>query len=249
MLEPVRAAADLVIDTSELNVHQLKERIDHAFDTRQRVTAADRRRELRVQARPPARRRHRDGRALPAQPALGGRSAPADRARSEGPRLRAGDGGRARRSSTGSTSCWRPPAAVPGRGKELPDGRVRLHRRPSPLGRRRRGTRRPPAPAWRRRPDARTATSPAEPPDPRLRRILGDPSHPNPHANGRGIGGLARLRCRRNYSRWRTSTFTPPHARRHPVMTIRVGINGFGRIGRNFFRAAKRAAPTSTSWR
>jgi UPF0042 nucleotide-binding protein len=33
MLEPVRAAADLVIDTSDLNVHQLKERIDHAFDT------------------------------------------------------------------------------------------------------------------------------------------------------------------------------------------------------------------------
>jgi UPF0042 nucleotide-binding protein len=32
-LEPVRAAADLVIDTSDLNVHQLKERIDHAFDT------------------------------------------------------------------------------------------------------------------------------------------------------------------------------------------------------------------------
>jgi RNase adapter protein RapZ len=33
MLEPVRVAADLVIDTSGLNVHQLKERIDHAFDT------------------------------------------------------------------------------------------------------------------------------------------------------------------------------------------------------------------------
>lgn len=33
MLEPVRAAADLVIDTSALNVHQLKQRIDHAFDT------------------------------------------------------------------------------------------------------------------------------------------------------------------------------------------------------------------------
>ncbi len=32
-LEAVRAAADLVIDTSDLNVHQLKERIDHAFDT------------------------------------------------------------------------------------------------------------------------------------------------------------------------------------------------------------------------
>jgi UPF0042 nucleotide-binding protein len=33
MLEPVRAASDLVIDTTDLNVHQLKERIDHAFDT------------------------------------------------------------------------------------------------------------------------------------------------------------------------------------------------------------------------
>ena len=32
-LEPVRAAADLVIDTSDLNIHQLKHRIDHAFDT------------------------------------------------------------------------------------------------------------------------------------------------------------------------------------------------------------------------
>ena len=33
MLAPVRDAADLVIDTTDLNVHQLKERIDHAFDT------------------------------------------------------------------------------------------------------------------------------------------------------------------------------------------------------------------------
>jgi UPF0042 nucleotide-binding protein len=31
-LDPVRGAADLVIDTTELNVHQLKERILHAFD-------------------------------------------------------------------------------------------------------------------------------------------------------------------------------------------------------------------------
>ena len=31
-------------------------------------------------------------------------------------------------------------------------------------------------------------------------------------------------------------------------MTVRVGINGFGRIGRNLFRAAQgSAAPTSTS--
>ncbi len=32
-LDPVRGAADLVIDTTDLNVHQLKDRILHAFDT------------------------------------------------------------------------------------------------------------------------------------------------------------------------------------------------------------------------
>ena len=30
-------------------------------------------------------------------------------------------------------------------------------------------------------------------------------------------------------------------------MTVRVGINGFGRIGRNFFRAVRPPAPTSRS--
>jgi UPF0042 nucleotide-binding protein len=33
LLDPVRGAADLVIDTTDLNVHQLKERVAHAFDT------------------------------------------------------------------------------------------------------------------------------------------------------------------------------------------------------------------------
>ena len=33
ILDPVRGAADLVIDTSTLNVHQLKERVVRAFDT------------------------------------------------------------------------------------------------------------------------------------------------------------------------------------------------------------------------
>ena len=33
-------------------------------------------------------------------------------------------------------------------------------------------------------------------------------------------------------------------------MTVKIGVNGFGRIGRNFFRAAKQArASTWTSWR
>ena len=35
LLEPVRAAADLVIDTTDLNVHQLKERVVRAFDSKQ----------------------------------------------------------------------------------------------------------------------------------------------------------------------------------------------------------------------
>ena len=74
LLDGTRDAADLVIDTSELNIHQLKERLVAAFDDATHVAAAGRRGELRVQARPAARRRHRDGRALPAQPALGGAS-------------------------------------------------------------------------------------------------------------------------------------------------------------------------------
>jgi UPF0042 nucleotide-binding protein len=32
-LDPVRGAADLIIDTTDLNVHQLKDRLLHAFDT------------------------------------------------------------------------------------------------------------------------------------------------------------------------------------------------------------------------
>ena len=83
MLEPVRAAADLVIDTTDLNVHQLKERVVRAFDVEPTERTAGGRRELRVQARAAARRRHRHGRALPPQPALGGRPAAADRPRPE----------------------------------------------------------------------------------------------------------------------------------------------------------------------
>src|SRR3954468_6610270 len=36
-----------------------------------------------------------------------------------------------------------------------------------------------------------------------------------------------------------TVTLRRPSERTTPPMTVRVGINGFGRIGRNFFRAAK----------
>ena len=32
-------------------------------------------------------------------------------------------------------------------------------------------------------------------------------------------------------------------------MAIKIGVNGFGRIGRNFFRAAQQRVRTWTSWR
>ncbi len=72
-----------------------------------RFATPGRRRELRLQARSAARRRHRDGRPLPAEPALGGRPAAAHRPRPQGSRLRAGDGRPARVSSSGSTTCSR----------------------------------------------------------------------------------------------------------------------------------------------
>ena len=71
LLEPVRGQADLVIDTSDLNVHQLKDRLVAAFERSTPAADADRGRELRLQERPPARRRHRDGRAVPPEPSLG----------------------------------------------------------------------------------------------------------------------------------------------------------------------------------
>ena len=46
---------------------------------------------------------------------------------------------------------------------------------------------------------------------------------------GRARGGVARM--------------DSPSSRGGGPMTIKIGINGFGRIGRNFFRAAKERGP------
>ena len=113
LLEPVRAEADVVVDTSNLNVHELHDRIVGLFgeaDARRRH--ADAGRVLRLQARPPRRRRRGARLPVPAQPALGRGAAPADRARRRGARLRARPAGRRRvpasTSSGCSTSCSRP---------------------------------------------------------------------------------------------------------------------------------------------
>ncbi len=107
LLEPLRERADLVIDTTGLKAHMLRRQIADELLPRDARRAPGRDLpELRLQARPAARRRPRLRRALPAQPALRGRAAPADRPR----RARRRATSRATASSTSSTSastrCW-----------------------------------------------------------------------------------------------------------------------------------------------
>ena len=90
MLAPVRATADLIIDTSTLSVRGLRESIERCVRRRRRRDHQRHRRVLRLQVRSADGRRHGDGRAIPAQPALGRRAASAHRPASGGARLRAG---------------------------------------------------------------------------------------------------------------------------------------------------------------
>jgi hypothetical protein len=138
-LQRVRRQADLVIDTTDLNVHQLKERSSRRSSTSGSTTSADRDRELRLQERAAARRRHRDGRAVPAEPALAGRSPAAHRPRSGRPRLRARTAVTSAFLDRSRRSARQHPALVPGGGAQLPHDRDRLHRWTSSLGGRRRG--------------------------------------------------------------------------------------------------------------
>ena len=75
VMADIRGDADLVIDTSNLNVHQLTAQIGRRFGTEERLALKVDRGELRLQVRHPGRRRLRRRHALPAQPALGSRAA------------------------------------------------------------------------------------------------------------------------------------------------------------------------------
>ena len=105
-LDDLRADADLVIDTTGLNVHQLT-------DQRRATPSAPSRRtslqgdggELRVQVRHPRRRRPGRRHAVPAQPALGARAAPAVRARRGGRATTSRAARRPRSSSTSTSRC------------------------------------------------------------------------------------------------------------------------------------------------
>ena len=108
-LATLRAAADLVIDTSSINVHQLTARVAHAYgdaaDDQLRVTVVSFgfKNGIPVDADLVV-----DVRFLP-NPALGARAAATDRTERAGPRLRAGAGREPRSSCSDCRSCWRSP--------------------------------------------------------------------------------------------------------------------------------------------
>ncbi len=112
LLAPVRERADLVIDTTGLSTAMLRGKIaDELLPRKAAGRLARDVHELRLQARPAARRRPRVRRALPAQPALRAGPAPADRPRPARRRLhrpRRAPGGVLRAPARRcSTSCCR----------------------------------------------------------------------------------------------------------------------------------------------
>ena len=80
MLGDLRAEADLVLDTSDLNVHELGAKVLAAVRGARSLRAARDGHVVRLQVRPAGRRRPGRRLPLPAQPALGARAAAAQRA-------------------------------------------------------------------------------------------------------------------------------------------------------------------------
>ena len=106
LLQPLKGRADVVVDTSDLNVHQLRARIVELFgDETARRRAADQRRLVRLQARPAPRRRPRARLPVPAEPALGRGAPPADAASTRRCATTCSPSPTPGRSSTSSTGC------------------------------------------------------------------------------------------------------------------------------------------------
>ncbi len=99
LLEDLRGDADLVIDTSALNVHELRAAVEDALAGPVEPSPAGDLGHLRLQVRPSGRQRPGPGLPLPAQPALGAGAAPSLRPRPGGQRLRAG-------ASRARPTCW-----------------------------------------------------------------------------------------------------------------------------------------------
>ena len=106
LLEPVKAEADVVVDTTDLNVHELRHRILDLFGADgpaagMQTTVVV----VRLQARAAARRRPGARLPVPAQPALGRGAAAADRPRRRRCELRARPATAPASSSSSSTAC------------------------------------------------------------------------------------------------------------------------------------------------
>ena len=216
-------AADLVIDTTDLNVHQLKD----GWSARS-TTPATARLQIAVESFG-----YKHGLPLDVDIVMDVRFLPNphwdDELRpltgsTSGPRLRARDS--RRRASfldrfDDLLELLLP--AYAGRGQELPHGRDRLHRWPAPIGRDRRG-------AGRRLRDRGVAVRTSH----RDVAAVADLG-----AGGRSTIEPPAVLGRTSRRRTQRSTSFDHDERTTPDMTVRVGINGFGRIGRNFFRAAK----------
>ena len=154
LLEPIASVADLLIDTSRLSVHALRDIIHKRVEQRYRRAPVDHLRVLRLQARHPGRCRLRVRCARAAQPLLGAGPAQPHRARPGGHPL---PGDAHQRGNADRRYCAlraQPRAGIPGEQPRLPDRRGGLHRRPAPLG------------VHRRSPggDLRRASSPTSPP-------------------------------------------------------------------------------------
>ena len=123
-LKPLAAIADVVIDTSELNVHQLRRQVITEFGLGEAVEPVAAVRILRLPPRRAAGRGLRVRCALPAQPALGRAPAPAVGPRRGRPRLPGGAAGRA--------AVRRPDRAVPRHLAAAPASRTRAATSRSP---------------------------------------------------------------------------------------------------------------------
>ena len=133
MLRDLRADADIVLDTSDLNVHELQRQGARRRSRTGRSRAARDGDLVRLQVRPAGRRRPGGRLPVPAQPALGARAAAADRPRRSAVR----DYVLAQPGADEFLDAYEQPARdhrgrLPARGQALRDHRRRLHRRQAP---------------------------------------------------------------------------------------------------------------------
>ena len=146
-LAELREASDIVIDTSDLNIHQLATLITETFAEAGPRRAARHGAELRVQVRAADRRRPGRRRAIPAEPVLGARAAARSPARTRRSATTCSTSPGRASSSTPTRAALEPGARrVPAREQAARYDRHRMHRRQAPLGRararaRRRGSR------------------------------------------------------------------------------------------------------------